>query len=351
MRSVRINLGPRVAAGQHLAAVDELKGLAILLVLLYHCGAVLGDENTIHGEVGVDIFLILSGLTLALNSVTIPLREFFTRRFLRIYPSYWLALGLFVWMLRFFYGQSRSWETIWQHMLGIHAFTRLAYFADITDSFWFVSIILAAYLVFAALRRHLDNLSLVLAVAGFLTLFATVAYQANGHFGGLISLAVRIPSFFVGMIAGRLFGAGTGEIRFDLFLGLGLLSFYYLTFYRGIACNYTLPAVGIIVTWLGLRHYFVRFAEGRFVLSTFSFLGLISYEIYLFHQPFVRDYNIFIFDKIRHPNPTHGEILGGIFAGLGITLILSLAIHKMVGRLFDVAARKAKLFHGRTALG
>jgi hypothetical protein len=254
-------------------------------------------------------------------------------------------------MLRYFYGQSRSWETIWHHVLGIHGFTRLAYFADITDSFWFVSMILAAYLVFAAIRKHLDNLSLLFALAGFLTLFATVVYQANGHFGGLISLAVRIPSFFVGVVAGRLLGSGTGEVRFDLLLGLGLLSFYYLTFYRGIACNYTLPAIGIILTWLGVRQYFVRFAEGRFVLSSFAFLGLISYEVYLFHQPFVRDYNIFTFDKVTNPSPTHGEILEGIFVGLGITLILSLAVHKLVGRLFSAATRKTRLVQGRAALG
>jgi peptidoglycan/LPS O-acetylase OafA/YrhL len=351
MRSVRINLGPRVAAGHKIAAVDELKGLAIVLVLLYHCGAVLGDENTIHGEVGVDIFLILSGFTLALNSVTMPLREFFTRRFLRIYPSYWLALGLFVWMLRYFYGQSRSWETIWHHVLGIHGFTRLAYFSDISDSFWFISMILAAYLVFAAIRKHLDNLTLLFALTGFLTLFAALAYQANGHFGGLISLSVRIPSFFVGLVAGRLLGSGTGEIRFDLLLGLGLLSFYYLTFYRGIACNYTLPAIGIILTWVGLRHYLVRFAEGRFVLSAFSLLGLVSYEVYLFHQPFVRDYNIFTFDKVMNPNPTHGEILKGIFVGLAVTLLISVVVHKAVGRLFAAATKKPELVRRQEAIG
>jgi exopolysaccharide production protein ExoZ len=340
MRSVRINLGPKVVAGRRIAAVDELKGLAIILILLYHGGAVLGDDNEIHGEVGVDIFLILSGFTLALNSALLPLGEFFKRRILRIYPSYWIALALFVWMLHHFYGQSRSWETIWQHAVGIHAFSRLAYFADISDSFWFISMILAAYVVFAAIRKHLDNLSLLFAVTGFLTLLATVIYQENGHFGGLISLAVRIPSFFVGVIAGRLLGAGTGEVRFDLFLGLGLLCFYYLTFYRGIACNYTLPAIGIILTWVGLRRYLLKAAEGRFVLSSLSLLGLISYEVYLFHQPFIRDYNVYLFDRVAHPSPTHWQILEGIFIGLAATLLVSVVVHGAVSRVFTAFTRK-----------
>jgi peptidoglycan/LPS O-acetylase OafA/YrhL len=351
MRSVRINTGSTLTPGKRIAAVDELKGLGILLVVLYHSGAVLGNENTLHGEVGVDIFLILSGFTLALNSATLPLKEFFKRRFLRIYPSYWLALGLFVWMLRFFYGQDRSWETIWHHALGIHGFTRLAFFADISDPLWFVSMIVAAYLVFAAIRKHLDNLSFIFGLTGFLTLIAVVTYQYNGHGGGLISLAVRIPSFFVGVVAGRLLGSGTGEIRFDLFLGLGLLSFYYLTFYRGIACNYTLPALGIVLTWIGLRGYLVRFAEGRFVLSTFSLLGLFSYEIYLFHQPFIRDYNYFLFDKQAYPNPTHWQIMEGIFMGLAVTLFISYGVHKAVGRLFPVAAGRNRMVAPKAAIG
>lgn len=340
MRSVRINLTPRVVAGQRIAAIDELKGLAIVLVLLYHCGAVLGDNNVIHGEIGVDIFLILSGFALAVNSTAMPLGDFFRRRFLRIYPSYWLALGLFVWMLHHFYGQSRSWDTIVQHALGIHAFSRLDYFADITDSFWFISMIVAAYLVFAAVRKRLNDLSLIFGLAGFLTLVAAVVYQENGHFGGLISLAVRIPSFFVGLVAGRLLGTGEAEVRFNLFLGFGLLSFYYLTFYRGVACNYTLPAMGIVLAWIGLRPHLVRVAEGRFVLSSLSLLGLISYEVYLFHQPFVRDYNIYLFDKAANPSPTRWQVMKGIFLGLGITLLISVAVHAALGRIYGHFSRK-----------
>jgi peptidoglycan/LPS O-acetylase OafA/YrhL len=346
MLPVRLNLTSRVAAGQRIAAIDELKGLAIVLIMLYHCGAVLGYSNDIHGEIGVDIFLILSGFTLAVNSAAIPLREFFLRRFLRIYPSYWLALGFCVWMLHHFYGQSRSWDTIIQHAIGVHGFSRLAYFADISDPFWFISLILAAYLVFACIRSRLDDLSLVFAVAGFLTLIATVVYQDNGHAGGMISLAVRIPSFFAGVIAGRLLGVGTGEIRFNLLLGLGLVSFYYLTFYRGIACNYTLPAIGIVLTWIGLRQHMVKAAEGRFILSSLSFLGLISYEIYLFHQPFVRDYNLYLFQKEKYPAPTEWQIMKGIFTGLGATLIVSIAVHAIVGRAYSLLRGKPKLVVG-----
>jgi peptidoglycan/LPS O-acetylase OafA/YrhL len=335
MPSYRISLAPRVAAGQRIAELDELKGLALILVLLYHCGGVLGAANTFHGEIGVDIFLVLSGFALAVNSAAMPLREFFLRRFLRIYPSYWLALGLFIWMHHRYLGVTRPWESIWQHIVGIQAFSRWAYFADFADAFWFISMIVAAYLVFACIRKRLDDLSLVIAVAGALTVVATVLYQYFGNIAGLISLAARVPDFFVGLIAGRLLGAGTAEIRVNLLLGLGLVCFYYLVFFRDMVCRYTLPSVGIILTWLGLRSHLVRAAPGRVFLAAFSLLGLISYEVYLFHQPLIRDYNLYVYHVIlKVLAPTRLQLTEGIIAGLGATLVISVAVHLAVTAAF-----------------
>src|ERR1017187_7268760 len=172
MHSVRLNLTPRVVRGQRIDAVDELKGLAIVLVILYHAGAILGIDNIMHGEIGVDIFLMMSGFTLALASPDISLGQYVIRRFSRIYPTYWLALGVTLFLQKKLYGFQRSWEDIWHHILGIHGFSRLAYFSDIVDAYWFVSMIVAAYLVFGLIRKRLDNLSLVIALSGFLTALA-----------------------------------------------------------------------------------------------------------------------------------------------------------------------------------
>lgn len=344
MRSVRINLTPRVVAGQRIESVDELKGLAIGLVILYHGGAVAGFNNTFHGEIGVDIFLILSGFTLALNSANMPLRRFFLRRFVRIYPSYWIALGLFLWMSKKYYGATRSWENIWQHVLGIQGFSRLLYFADIVDAFWFISMIIAAYVVFACIRKRLDDLSLIFAVAGFLTVFATAMYEHFSHWGGLISVAPRVTSFFAGVIAGRLLGTGTGEIRFNLALGLGVLCFYYQTFFLGQASNYTLPAFGIILTWVALRPYLQLFPSGKIVTTAFAMMGVISYEVYLFHQPFVRDYNDYFFTRfLQIANPTRSQLVAGVFAGLAVTVAISVVVHKSLDWIYARCGRSQTL--------
>ncbi len=344
MSPVRINLTPRVVPGQRIDAVDELKGLAIILVIVYHAGAILGIDNVMHGEIGVDIFLMMSGFTLALGSPDISLGQFFIRRFSRIYPSYWVALGVTLVIQWKLYGTQKSWENIWQHIIGIHAFSRLAYFADIVDAFWFVSMILAAYVVFALIRKRLDDLSLVIAVAGFLTALASYLYIRNSHAGGLISLAVRIPSFFVGIIAGQLLGHGTGELKFNLLLGFGLICFYYQTFILSIADNYTLPAVGIITLWIGLRGL-LRKVPGWVGLSgAFAFVGLISYELYLFHQPLIRDYNIYVYGHVLGvPEPTHRQLFVGAVVGLAVAFVVSIFLHKAMSWLLSFIPGRPKL--------
>jgi len=292
----------------------------------------------------VDLFLILSGFTLAAYSAGIPLRTFILRRFLRIYPSYWLALLLFGYLDAHYLGGPRPWESVWQHIIGIHGFSRPEYFSDFSDSFWFISMIVAAYVVFACIRSRLDDLSLVFAVCGVLTLTASVIYQHFNHIGGLISLAVRIPSFFAGIVGGRLLGTGTAQIRFNLLAALGLLCFYYLTFFRGVTCGYTIPALGIVLAWLGLRSLLVRVPGGRLFLAAFALTGVVSYEIYLFHQPLIRDMNLFVYHiYLKTPAPNRGQLLDGILVALLITVVISIAVHLLVSRLFRFLGSRSAL--------
>jgi hypothetical protein len=144
----------------------------------------------------------------------------------------------------------------------------------------------------------------------------------------------------VGLVAGRLLGSGTAEVRFNPALGLGLLCFYYLTFFRSIQCDYTIPAIGIILTWVGIRKLALRLPGGRAFLASFALLGIISYEMYLFHPPLVRDYNFYVYHVLLHNlAPTRGQLLGGIFVALGVTLVISVAVHALVGWLFSFLRR------------
>jgi len=97
---------PRYGFGSHLPALDGVRGLAILLVLLYHFVAQTTATNRIeavvnwvfdYGSLGVDLFFVLSGFLITgilYDSRADPgyFRSFYMRRVLRIFPLYYGVL-------------------------------------------------------------------------------------------------------------------------------------------------------------------------------------------------------------------------------------------------------------------
>lgn len=98
--------------------IDAIRAVAVLLVMWTHfavkLGPIAGSEQWINatqyygnfGRIGVVVFFALSGLLIP-NSLNGPIgvgtRQFLIRRFLRLYPTYWLSipLGFFAYWLLF----------------------------------------------------------------------------------------------------------------------------------------------------------------------------------------------------------------------------------------------------------
>lgn len=96
------------APGAHMPALDGLRGIAIIAVLLYHFGVGLTfvgfEANALirvmmMGWAGVDLFFVLSGFLITgilYDAKGDPhyFRNFYMRRSLRIFPIYFLCIGL-----------------------------------------------------------------------------------------------------------------------------------------------------------------------------------------------------------------------------------------------------------------
>lgn len=81
-----------------MAGVDGLRGIAALAVVVYHYeGVAFGtprhDRLFKLGELGVELFFIISGFVILLSLEKGPsIRQFAVNRFMRLYPAYWFSM-------------------------------------------------------------------------------------------------------------------------------------------------------------------------------------------------------------------------------------------------------------------
>src|SRR5947207_1733683 len=103
---------PATVSKQRIPELDGLRGLAILLVLVFHYTAQEGvlapgtladrmQKLTIMGWTGVDLFFVLSGFLIGgilmdVRNSPSYFKTFYCRRFFRIVPIYYLWLVLYV---------------------------------------------------------------------------------------------------------------------------------------------------------------------------------------------------------------------------------------------------------------
>jgi peptidoglycan/LPS O-acetylase OafA/YrhL len=151
--------------------IDGLRGTAILLVLLYHVyekthysfginllGGVHLDAHTFiqGGYLGVELFFFVSGFCLMLPYARWiagkrdeqPWREYASRRFWKIVPSYYLALFAIALFFPFNAqpGISRL-EDVVLHLTFLHSFNA-ASFVSLNGNFWSLAVEVQFYLLF-----------------------------------------------------------------------------------------------------------------------------------------------------------------------------------------------------------
>ena len=278
----------------------EQMGAAMLFVILFHVALDRGDPFyglRRCGNVGVDIFLFLSGVGLWFSWVKTPdVLRFYRRRLLRIVPT-WIVVAT-AFYLPDYLGACRFSHSIVDLIGDITINWDFWLHDELT--FWYVPAIMALYLVAPWYMRLVQSrpvyrwLPLLMVIWCVMVQWVLPIHHAVGHIEIFWS---RVPIFFIGINFGEMVRTRR-QLSSDavwLLLVTFLMTFgtcLYLEQVRHgqfpLFVERMLYIPFTVCTVLVMNRIFRR--TPQWVNSSFRFVGALSLEAYLIHIHFVLVY-------------------------------------------------------------
>ncbi len=324
--SVRDNL---YLTKRRIPELDGLRGLAILLVLICHYvinilkvepGTLLYYARGLLSMTwsGVDLFFVLSGFLIGgilidVRSSETYFKTFYIRRFLRIFPIYYVSLALLAVTIKFASGiPALNWLIGDPLPLAAYAtFTQNIVMSIIggwgpnwANVTWSLAIEEQFYIFLPLLirftpPRHLIKVVALGVVSAPVVRLVLLALDANVAYSGYALMPCRADSLGLGVLAAILLRKP--EIVREvvqrrklvtaclLLFALGMLG---LTASRSGPATFTLNSIGyswIAVFYLLVLVYALCWPDGwmgaLLRCRPLVYLGTVSYFVYLFHQP------------------------------------------------------------------
>lgn len=301
---------------QSLVSIDILRAIAALGVFYYHqhIGATLAHYTGVSwlqatdsfGAVyAVPLFFLISGYCIHLSNIkylkksqALPLKEYYRRRFLRIYPPYLAAL-VFSIAVNFVTDPNASIgkADLFAHIFLLQGFT-VAYFNTINVVLWTISVEMAFYIlypIFYYLRsRYTLNHALLFALG--VSCISILFFSIKGGMSNPERFCVF--NIWFAWCSGA-FLADKMVLDYE-----GIKKPIYKILYGAIFLAFILTKIPPpskiqlidyqldIIIWTGPLIIMIKsekwFANSHsFILKLFSAIGLSSYSLYLFHEPLI----------------------------------------------------------------
>jgi peptidoglycan/LPS O-acetylase OafA/YrhL len=319
----------KFSIGDYFPALDGLRGLAILLILLFHNFDFLPFFH--QGWIGVDLFFVLSGYLI--TRILIKKREtihfvrnFYARRILRIFPIYYLSIILFLFILPHLvnYPQGLHYFIINQYWFWLEIQNWLFIVNppgnnNFLNHFWSLALEEQFYLISPWIILFIRNIQgvigfllglLLLLMAGRLILWSIRI--ENISYIDLYAFT-RIDGLCVGSLLAIFVNRGDFRMKkFNSILGLIFLLLVFIIipsikiFFHSklpyLACS-VYPAIALfwgLIVWSSIqnRSLIYRIFNNRFMI----YFGKISYGLYIFHWPINR---ILKLNAERFPDQYH----------------------------------------------
>lgn len=295
-------------------ALDSVRGIAILLVLIWHYlprkGAIpdwLLTSTSMFWS-GVDLFFVLSGFLIAgillqnANSRNY-FSTFYIRRAARIIPLYLLIFFILIvvinWAPEFIEKSSRTHLPLWSYLTFTQNFVYAAKerfndpWMDVT---WSLAIEEQFYIFLSLLVRFLNRKKLAVLAVGLIILAPILRYHAPNYMVAYLYPFHRADSLMLGVFLALVWQWDEGKEllhkHVNLLRGSCVLLFLVIAY-----LSYRETSIGSIFGhfWLAVFYFnflvlvLIRTSEERkfhpFNNKFLEWLGLRSYGIYLFHKP------------------------------------------------------------------
>lgn len=286
----------KTASSTHrLIEIDALRGIAALWVAVFHFSFGVGYHwlnardaslvapflTNIQGMLGVDLFFMISGFVIFMTlERTNTAWEFVVSRFSRLYPGYWVCLGITT-LVVILVPMPVQTVTTAQFLANATMANLFLGFASIDPSYWSLAAELAFY-AWMMLIHAAGVLGRIEVIGAFSLLLSVLLFKVFPHLGEMLPWRLQMlsilpftPLFFAGILIYRIrqYGVTLGRV--------GLLLACFLTYLAGPKSSaHLVGAVFVFVT-------FTLAAWGRLpflAIRPLVLLGSISYAFYLLHQ-------------------------------------------------------------------
>lgn len=275
--------------------LDAFRGIAALAVVLYHYTTIYSKDFGVespfyfgYGWLGVPFFFILSGfvITLTIERCKSSL-QFLKKRFVRLYPTFWICLVLT--LTTIWISQSQSIDPIFDRpildiLFNFTMFHELLKLHHVDGSYWSLLPELLFYLLMAFLF-FIKKTDKVLQYNGALLIICLIHYFFPiPIFSRLLDLHY-VLLFMIGICFYRIY---TRKGKAPFYLHLLIVGNLILGIYLYGIVRPHLDMIIIFVCFPVIVLFFYLFVYLKFHLLGRSkfllFLGFISYPLYLVHQ-------------------------------------------------------------------
>lgn len=290
----------------HLQRLDVLRGVAISLVVLIHFywtirGSIPRAVDEIWrpifswGVAGVPLFFVISGFCIHLSflrSGPLPIKDFYWRRFTRIYPAYFASLLFFTVLQIFKISGTINFKQFILHALLVHNFFPMPIFWGINTPYWSLAIEFQFYLLYPMLLiwRQRHGLKCCLVATLLLSFAYELLCQQVPVIRATVSNPTLVPDWYGWILGACLAESYVQEKPFFPWKGwfVVLAAIFVVACYSTDQMKFICKLADYLLFGSILQNYLLWRGALYWWERALVPLGLVSYSVYLWHYPFIK---------------------------------------------------------------